>query len=182
MTPITHKAATTSAKAPRTRAKAEAAQPQAAEVEVPVEAPAKAPVSRTRATKAAGSRTSVGKPKSAPASRSSSVEDEPTVQELADSLLERRSIDAGSAGLAGKRFEFPGLQLTITDVLVRVELLDGRKWTNIVRPQQPWIAARLACWLVLISAVRWPTSRANSTCRCSWPASRRYPIRQASRC
>ncbi len=88
MTPITHKAATTSAKAPRTRAKAEAAQPQAAEVEVPVEAPAKAPVSRTRATKAAGSRTSVGKPKSAPASRSSSVEDEPTVQELAEQVID----------------------------------------------------------------------------------------------
>ena len=88
MTPITHKAATTSAKAPRTRAKAEAAQPQAAEVEVPMEAPAKAPVSRTRATKAAGSRTSVGKPKSAPASRSSSVEDEPTVQELAEQVID----------------------------------------------------------------------------------------------
>ena len=75
---------------------------------------------------------------------------EPTVQELADSLLERRSIDAGSAGLAGKRFEFPGLQLTITDVLVRVELLDGRKWTNIVRPQQPWIeiAAAQSGWEV----------------------------------
>ena len=75
---------------------------------------------------------------------------EPTVQELADSLLERRSIDAGNAGLAGKRFEFPGLQLTITDVLVRVELLDGRKWTNIVRPQQPWIeiAAAQSGWEV----------------------------------
>ncbi len=51
---------------------------------------------------------------------------EPSVQELADSLLERRWIDAGPGGLAGKRIEFPGLQVTITDVLVRVELLDGR--------------------------------------------------------
>src|ERR1022692_759229 len=50
-----------------------------------------------------------------------------TVQELADSVVERRWIDAGSNGLAGKRIEFPGLQFTITDVLVRVELLDGRK-------------------------------------------------------
>ena len=33
-------------------------------------------------------------------------------------------------GLAGKRIEFRGLQLTITDVLVRVEMLDGRKWHN----------------------------------------------------
>ena len=42
-------------------------------------------------------------------------------------------------GLAGKRIEFPGLPLTITDVLVRVELLDGRKWTTIVHPSQPWV-------------------------------------------
>ena len=44
---------------------------------------------------------------------------EPVQQELADSLLERRWIDAGANGLAGKRIEFRGLQLTITDVLVR---------------------------------------------------------------
>src|SRR5262252_6083537 len=64
---------------------------------------------------------------------------EPTVQELTDSLLERRSIDGGRNGLAGKRIEFPGLQLTITDVLVRVETLDGRKWMLVARPQQQWI-------------------------------------------
>ena len=64
---------------------------------------------------------------------------EPNVQELADSVVERRWIDAGPTGLAGKRIEFPGLQLTITDVLVRVELLDGRKLTTIVHPPQPWV-------------------------------------------
>jgi len=64
---------------------------------------------------------------------------EPSVQELADSFLERRWIDAGPEGLAGKRIEFPGLQGTITDVLVRVEMLDGRKWTTIVHPSQPWV-------------------------------------------
>ena len=64
---------------------------------------------------------------------------EPNVQELADSLVERRWIDAGPNGLAGKRIEFPGLQITITDVLVRVEMLDGRKWTTIVHPSQPWV-------------------------------------------
>ena len=42
---------------------------------------------------------------------------EPSVQELADSFVERRWIDAGPNGLAGKRIEFPGLQFTITDVL-----------------------------------------------------------------
>jgi hydrogenase/urease accessory protein HupE len=64
---------------------------------------------------------------------------QPIMQELTDSLVERRSINAGPGGLAGKRIEFVGLQGTITDVLVRVEMLDGRKWTTIVRPSQPWI-------------------------------------------
>ena len=64
---------------------------------------------------------------------------EPVQQELADSLLERRWIDAGGDGLAGKRIEFRGLQVTITDVLVRGEMLDGRKWTTIVHPSQPWV-------------------------------------------
>ncbi len=63
----------------------------------------------------------------------------PVVQELADSLVERRWIDAGPNGLSGKRIEFAGLQLTITDVLVRVEMLDGRNWTAIARPSQPWV-------------------------------------------
>jgi hydrogenase/urease accessory protein HupE len=64
---------------------------------------------------------------------------EPNIQELADSLLERRWIDVGVKGLEGKRIEFPGLQLTITDVLAHVEMLDGRKWTAIAHPSQPWV-------------------------------------------
>lgn len=75
---------------------------------------------------------------------------EPVIQELADSLVEHRWIDAGPGGLAGKRIEFPGLQFTITDVLARIELQDGRNWTAIARPAEPWIeitAARSA-WQV----------------------------------
>jgi hypothetical protein len=73
---------------------------------------------------------------------------EPTVDELADSFVERHWIDAGKNGLSGKRIEFPGLQLTITDVLVRVEMLDGRKWTTIVHPSQPWVEIAAAqSWL-----------------------------------
>ncbi|HEY6354860.1 MAG TPA: HupE/UreJ family protein, partial [Burkholderiaceae bacterium] len=64
---------------------------------------------------------------------------EPSVQELTDSLVERRAIDTGPNGLGGKRIEFPGLQLTITDVLARVELLDGRSWMLVARPTRPWI-------------------------------------------
>ena len=64
---------------------------------------------------------------------------EPTVEELADSVLERRTIDAGAAGLAGRRIEFSGLQATITDVLVRIALYDGTRSTALVRPSQPWV-------------------------------------------
>jgi hydrogenase/urease accessory protein HupE len=64
---------------------------------------------------------------------------EPVVQQLTDSLVERRWIDSGPDGLAGKRIQFPGLQLTITDVLVRVERLDGTHSTDLVRPSRPWI-------------------------------------------
>ena len=76
--------------------------------------------------------------------------EEPGIQELPDSLLERRAVDTSPAGLAGKRIEFPGLQLTITDVLMRVELLDGRTVQTIVRPSQPWveIAAAQTRWEV----------------------------------
>jgi hydrogenase/urease accessory protein HupE len=68
----------------------------------------------------------------------------PTVQELTDSLVERRLVDAGPEGLAGKRIEFVGLELTITDVLLRVEMRDGRKWTSIARPSRPWVEIRAA--------------------------------------
>lgn len=73
---------------------------------------------------------------------------EPNVQELADSFVESRWIDAGASGLASKRIEFPGLQLTITDVLVRVEMLDGRKWTTFAHPSHPWVEiAPAQTWL-----------------------------------
>ena len=75
----------------------------------------------------------------------------PAVEELADSLVERRWVDAGPKGLAGKRIEIPGLQFTITDALVRVELLDGRTIQAIARPSQPWveIAASQSQWEVM---------------------------------
>jgi len=61
------------------------------------------------------------------------------VQELSDSRVERHLIDAGADGLSGQRIDFVGLQFTITDVLARVELLDGRNWTVIARPSKPYI-------------------------------------------
>ena len=75
---------------------------------------------------------------------------DPVEQELTDSLVERRWIEAGPKGFAGQRIEFPGLQLTITDVLVRFEMRDGTKGTVIVRPSQPWVemAATQTQWNV----------------------------------
>src|SRR5262245_51645101 len=61
---------------------------------------------------------------------------EPTVQELDDSLVERRTVEGE---LAGRRVDFVGLQGTITDVLVRVALLDGTHSTTLVHPSQPWV-------------------------------------------
>jgi HupE/UreJ protein len=79
--------------------------------------------------------------------------DVPSVQTLSDSLVERRVIDPGPNGLDGKRIEFVGLPLTITDVLVRVALRDGTTFTAIARPSQPFveIAAAGGAWSVLRS-------------------------------
>ena len=63
---------------------------------------------------------------------------EPAVRELSDSRVERRVIEAPE-GLSGKRIEFPGLQGTIADVLVRVQPLDGEMATTLVRSSRPWV-------------------------------------------
>lgn len=62
----------------------------------------------------------------------------PSTREFADSLVERRVIDAPD-GLGGKRIEFVGLQATIADVLVRVQALNGDHSTILVRPSRPWV-------------------------------------------
>jgi hydrogenase/urease accessory protein HupE len=64
---------------------------------------------------------------------------EPVVRELPDSLVERRVIQAATGTLAGARIDFVGLQGTITDVLVRVQLRDGTSSTTLVRASQPWV-------------------------------------------
>ena len=77
----------------------------------------------------------------------------PTVQELSDSLVERRTIEAGPGGLAGRRVEFPGLQGTITDVLARVEMADGRNSTTLVTPSQPWFEIAASQGALAVMAV-----------------------------
>jgi hydrogenase/urease accessory protein HupE len=78
---------------------------------------------------------------------------DPVVSELSDSLVERRWVDAGPNGLAGEHIEFAGLQLTITDVLVRVQMRDGTVSTALVRPARPWIEVAAAPgWLAVAGA------------------------------
>ena len=67
---------------------------------------------------------------------------EPVERVLSDSVVERRVIDFSPDGLAGKRIDFPGLQMTITDVLVRITQRDGTHWTELVKPGQPWVEMR----------------------------------------
>jgi hydrogenase/urease accessory protein HupE len=64
---------------------------------------------------------------------------EPALQQLSDSFVERHFVEAAPGSLAGARVEFVGLEATITDVLVRVELLDGSRSTSLVRPARPWL-------------------------------------------
>lgn len=77
---------------------------------------------------------------------------EPALRELPDSLLERRVIER-PGGLAGTRIDLVGLQATITDVLVRVQMRDGASSTTLVHPSQPWleIAAERG-WLAVSGA------------------------------
>ena len=62
----------------------------------------------------------------------------PSERPISDSVIERRVIDA-PGGLAGKRIEFVGLQATITEVLVRIEMADGTHTAMIVRPSRPFV-------------------------------------------
>ena len=60
----------------------------------------------------------------------------PVPRELPGSLIERWLIEA-AGGLEGKSVEFVGLQATITDVLVRVQMSDGTHSTTLVHPSHP---------------------------------------------
>jgi hydrogenase/urease accessory protein HupE len=74
----------------------------------------------------------------------------PMVREYPDSLVERRVVEA-HGGLVGKRIEFIGLQATITDVLVRVQLRDGAKSTTLIHPSRPWVEIAAAPGLFAVA-------------------------------
>lgn len=78
---------------------------------------------------------------------------EPASQRLSDSIVERHFVESAAGNLDGARIDFVGLEATITDVLVRVELLDGSRSTTLVRPVRPWVeVARTTGTLAVIAA------------------------------
>lgn len=58
---------------------------------------------------------------------------------LGPAAVARGILDCRETGLAGQRIVIDGLTATLTDVLARVEWLDGRVQTNLVRPSFPAI-------------------------------------------
>jgi hydrogenase/urease accessory protein HupE len=63
----------------------------------------------------------------------------PVSSNLGDALLERRLIDCGAARLAGEQIHFPGLDQTLSDVLVRIVLADGGTFTKLVKASRSWV-------------------------------------------
>ncbi len=61
----------------------------------------------------------------------------PEIQVLSDALVTSWKIKSQSGGLEGEAISIAGLNATITDVLVRVEFLDGREQSTILRSSEP---------------------------------------------
>jgi hydrogenase/urease accessory protein HupE len=60
-----------------------------------------------------------------------------TARAVPGAVVERRLIDCGAGTLFGQRLAIDGLARTRTDVLVRVESLDGGVQTNLLKPATP---------------------------------------------
>ena len=58
----------------------------------------------------------------------------PAEESVGDALIQRRVMEFGPDGLVGKRIAIDGLVTTTTDVLVRIELFDGRVQTHLLKP------------------------------------------------
>lgn len=68
----------------------------------------------------------------------------PTQQLLPTAVLEQRTIAMDGAGLIGQTLSIEGLASTLTDVLVRIQLLDGRTQTTLVKPSSPTFTVQAA--------------------------------------
>ena len=60
-------------------------------------------------------------------------------QAVPGALIERRLIACGESGLIGRRIGIEGLVSSSTDVLARIEFLDHRVQTNLLKPASPWL-------------------------------------------
>jgi len=67
---------------------------------------------------------------------------QPTLRLLADSQVFRRVVTVGRQGVEGNTLRFPGLEQTTTEVLVRLNRLDGTTMTAVVRPAKPYARLR----------------------------------------
>lgn len=63
----------------------------------------------------------------------------PAAQALTGALVERRLVQCTGSGLAGGRIAIDGLVNTSTDALIRIQFLDGRVQTSLVKPAAPWV-------------------------------------------
>ncbi len=61
----------------------------------------------------------------------------PEIQMLYDAIVEQWQINSESGGFEEETIRIEGLNTTITDVLVRLEFLDGRSYSRILRPSEP---------------------------------------------
>jgi len=64
----------------------------------------------------------------------------PTTRQLSDSALHKRVVEIDTPSIQGSVIRLPGLEATITDVLVRVEFVDGTHFSTILKPDQPWVS------------------------------------------
>ena len=60
-------------------------------------------------------------------------------QAVAGATVERWTIDCGADGLESGEVSIGGLELTLTDVLLRVEWRDGSRFSTVLRPEAPAI-------------------------------------------
>jgi hydrogenase/urease accessory protein HupE len=76
----------------------------------------------------------------------------PSRELLGHFAIDRRLVDC-RGGLAGQRIEIDGLATTMTDVLVRIQFLDGRVQTELLKPTRPAlvVADRTSAWDVAAS-------------------------------
>jgi HupE / UreJ protein len=60
-------------------------------------------------------------------------------QIVAGAMIERRLVECGEGGLIGRRIGIDGLDGMATDVLVRIDFLDGRVQSSLLKPASPWL-------------------------------------------